>query len=401
MTPPVCVKSQMAEMVLDWRRVRAILLTHAHGDHSGGAQALRAATGAKVYAGQGDASVLRAGEPREAFFSTYHMRGHQTHPTTVDVDLTGGEIVTLGDARIQAIATPGHTPGSICYLLERGNLRALFAGDVIMMLRGDDKPRTELGKPLGTYSAYLAPRYRGDAQKSLASLRRLRAMAVPDLVLPGHPGADATPQDASLSQERWGSLLASGIHDMESLLSRYEADGPDFLDGVPKQLLPDLYYLGDFRGVAVYGFFTASKFFVVDAPGGPGLVEFLSSRLRRLGREPVAPTAVLLTSCGPDETAGLKELVERWHPLVVASPEGALSIEELCPSGTVVLPTSELAGKDWFEVKPIPLRGPRLRTLGLPGCVGRQVRVVFRSNSPQDQSRVGKEVDLRPHQRAG
>ena len=49
------VKSQMAELGLDWRRVRAILLTHAHGDHSGGAQALRQATGAKVYAGQGDA----------------------------------------------------------------------------------------------------------------------------------------------------------------------------------------------------------------------------------------------------------------------------------------------------------------------------------------------------------
>ena len=56
---------------------------------------------------------------------------------------------------------------------------------------------------------------------------------------------------------------------METLVARYEADGADFLDGVPKQLLPDLYYLGDFRGVAVYGFFASSKFFVVDAPGGP------------------------------------------------------------------------------------------------------------------------------------
>ena len=111
--------------------------------------------------------------------------------------LKGGETITLGDARIQAIATPGHTPGSVCYLLERGNLRAFFAGDVIMMLRGDEKPRTELGKPLGTYSAYLAPRYRGDAKESLASLRRLREMPVPDLVLPGHPGADVSPQSAS------------------------------------------------------------------------------------------------------------------------------------------------------------------------------------------------------------
>ena len=58
---------------------------------------------------------------------------------------------------------------------------------------------------------------------------------------------------------------------METLLARFEADGADFLDGNPKKLLPDLYYLGDFNGSATYGFFAASKFFLVDAPGGPGL----------------------------------------------------------------------------------------------------------------------------------
>ena len=138
------LKSQMTALGLDWKRVRAILLTHVHGDHSGGAEALRAATGAKVYAGAGDAQVLKDGQSRAAFFSTFFMPDHNPHPTTVDVALEGDKTLTFGDVRIQALAMPGHTPGSVCYLLERKNLRVLFAGDVIMMLRGDEKPRTEI-----------------------------------------------------------------------------------------------------------------------------------------------------------------------------------------------------------------------------------------------------------------
>jgi glyoxylase-like metal-dependent hydrolase (beta-lactamase superfamily II) len=358
------LKSEMAKLGLDWKRLRAILLTHIHGDHTGGAEALRSATGAKVYAGAGDVPVLKSAQPREAFYSTYFMPNHSPHPTTVDIALKGGETIAFGDTRIQALATPGHSPGSICYLLERKNLRALFAGDVIMMLKGDENPRDELRKPLGTYSAYLSPRYRGDAKDSLASLRRLRSLPVPDLVLPGHPAADATPQSPCLTQKRWESLLDRGIRDMETLVARYEADGEDFLDGNPKQLLPDLYYLGDFRGVALYGFFASSKFFVVDAPGGAGLVEFLNASLRRLGREPVAPTAVLLTACGALETAGLKELVKKCHMQVVASPEGLEGLKESCPAGTILLSADELPDKNWFPVKLIPLRGRGLAPVG-------------------------------------
>ncbi len=174
-----------------------------------------------------------------------------------------------------------------------------------------------MGKPLGTYSAYLAPRYRGNAGDYLASLRRLRALPVPDLVLPGHPGADPTPQSPSLSPRRWNALLDDGIREMEILAARYRADGPDFLDGVPKALLPELYYLGDFGGTAVYGFFAGSRFFLVGAGGQPGLVAFVKARLRQLGREPADPAAVLLTSGGRGVRAGLREIVENCRADVV------------------------------------------------------------------------------------
>ena len=74
----------------------------------------------------------------------------------------------------------------------------------------------------------------------------------------------------------------------------------------------------------------------------------MNASLRRLGREPVAPTAVLLTACGAGETAGLKELVEKCHTQVVASPEGLESLKESCPAGTIILSADELPGKGGF-----------------------------------------------------
>jgi glyoxylase-like metal-dependent hydrolase (beta-lactamase superfamily II) len=108
------LKSQIAILKLDWKKVGAIFLTHTHGDHCGSAESLRAATKAKIYAGEGDVLVLKAGRPREAFFSMFHMPNNTPHSTTVDVPLKGNETFDFGDTRVRAVGTPGHTPGSIC-----------------------------------------------------------------------------------------------------------------------------------------------------------------------------------------------------------------------------------------------------------------------------------------------
>jgi glyoxylase-like metal-dependent hydrolase (beta-lactamase superfamily II) len=347
------VKSQMEDLKLDWRALIAIFLTHAHGDHCGGAQALREATKATVYAGAGDVPVLEAGQPREAFFSTFYMPDRVPHATTVDIALEGDERIDYGDTIVKAIATPGHTPGSTCYLIERDALRMLFAGDVIMMLQGDAKPRSELSKPLGTYSAYLAPRYRGNARDFLASLRTLSSLPVPDLVFPGHPRADGAPQSPCLSQNRWKSLLDHGIHDMELLQARYQADGADFLDEHPKSLLPGLHYLGAFHNCSVYGFLAAGELYLVDAPGGPGLVEFVERGLRQLGLTPRPATAVLLTSCDPLKTAGLAELVNSYHVRIIAAPQAIPLLEKACPTGAIFLSASDPAA--WRELSAVPI----------------------------------------------
>lgn len=355
------LKAQMARLNLDWKRIQAVLITHAHWDHAGGAEHIRAATGAKVYAGIGDAGVLRAGGPREALYSAFPLpAAARFHPTTIDVELKGGERIKLGDVTFLALATPGHTPGSICYLMERDGRRVLFGGDVISMLEGDEKSPARIWRPLGTYSTYLPPRFRGDARSYLASLRMLRTLPAPDLVLPGHPRGDPTPQTPQLPPERWEAILDRGIAEMRTLAARYETDGADFLDGEPKQLVPDLFYLGDFHDAAVYGFIASSKLFLVDAPGGPGLLPFVQSRLLKLGRKPDRPAAVLLTSCDPPSMAGLADLVRTCHPAVVAPSTELDHVMKACPPGTVLLPAEKLADQAWFEVSFLPIRGTGL-----------------------------------------
>ncbi len=351
------LKSQMAELGLDWNKIRSILITHCHGDHSGGAEQLRGATGAKVFAGAGDADVLRSGGPREALWSIFYQPSNAPHSTTVDVELAGGEAIDFGDVHFRALSAPGHTPGSTCYLMERNGLRVLFGGDVIFMLRGDERPTSHVRKALGTYSAYLAPHYRGDAGAFLNSLIALRGLAVPDLVLPGHPCSSAARESPQLSQERWESLLDGGINDMRVLMARFAADGRDFLDGEPKQLLPELYYLGEFQGASVYGFRAGSRFFLIDAPGGAGLLAWVRVRLKQLGAPAADPTAVLLTSCGGESIAGLKDVLTQARASVVAGSAGLEVIREACPPGTVLIAAEDLPEKGWFEGRVVPLCG--------------------------------------------
>ncbi len=353
------LRTQMARLGLDWRKIRAIFLTHAHGDHSGGAQFLRDATHAKIHAGAKDAAVLTAGGPRELkVFSTFYMPDQSTHPTTVDVPLKGAEKLGMdGGVFVFPIATPGHTPGSMCYLVLKDGLRLLVTGDIVMKLRGDETKHDELSKPLGTYAAYLAPKYRGNASELLVSLKRLRAMASPDLVLPGHPSADPAPETPCIAPSRWRELLDDGIRDMRQLADRLEADGPDFLDGEPKALLPGLYYLGEFRGAAVHGFVASDKLFLVNAPGGEGLAEFVAKTLKTLGATVASPTAVLLTDAGPLETAGLANVVRASHASVVVAPQAIAAIKSLCPAGTEVLSTEELSAKGWFPITVVTLHG--------------------------------------------
>lgn len=89
--------------------IKILLSSHEHIDHAGGLKALRAATGAKLFARAEAAEALTSGEPHP----TDPQRGSLSPFEGVPVSRTvrDGEVLQLPGVRMTAHATPGHTPG--------------------------------------------------------------------------------------------------------------------------------------------------------------------------------------------------------------------------------------------------------------------------------------------------
>lgn len=109
-------------------QVDYLLITHCHFDHTGGAADLRVRFGCAVVAHELDAAAL---ENANSTLTAAHWYGTTMTPLPVDVKLAGDRSrITLGGRQVEAIHTPGHTPGSVVYLVESEGRRVLFGQDV-------------------------------------------------------------------------------------------------------------------------------------------------------------------------------------------------------------------------------------------------------------------------------
>lgn len=97
-------ESEKVFPALESLRVRGIGITHRHGDHWGGIDALVAKTGAPV-----------------------HCHADDVADRAVAGTLADGDVIEAGSLRVRVLHTPGHTPGSICLLVE-GHL---LSGDTL------------------------------------------------------------------------------------------------------------------------------------------------------------------------------------------------------------------------------------------------------------------------------
>ncbi|MDR0840371.1 MAG: MBL fold metallo-hydrolase [Christensenellaceae bacterium] len=139
----------------------AVLLTHCHFDHIMGVAALQR-QGAKVYIGEPDAQGLR-----DEAHNLGNGRIYAIEHCEPDVLLHDGDTIDAAGFHLRVIATPGHTKGGVCYLLESDG--TLFSGDTLFY---QEVGRCDLRG--------------GDAWEMHRSLGRLTALPGDYAVLPGH-----------------------------------------------------------------------------------------------------------------------------------------------------------------------------------------------------------------------
>ncbi len=175
-------------------RLKWILCTHTHQDHSPGARALKAATGAQVL---GYGEVPLDGRQDEAF--------------APDRALRDGDTVDCGEFRLRAVHTPGHASNHLCYLLERE--RWLFTGDHVMQ-----GSTVVISPPDGDMIAYLG------------SLDRLLALDLAALA-PGHGHLIEKPH------EEVRRLIAHRMKRERKVIDAFAARNPATID----DLLPLAY----------------------------------------------------------------------------------------------------------------------------------------------------------------
>ena len=121
---------------LDPTDITHVLLTHSHADHAGGAAWFRGKLGANVSIGAPEAEVLRSSDLMDwgldiAIRDGIYPADYRFPNCVPDGVLEGGETFTFGDLTLEAILTPGHSPGSVCYLMRGRGRTALFSGDVV------------------------------------------------------------------------------------------------------------------------------------------------------------------------------------------------------------------------------------------------------------------------------
>ena len=160
--------------------VEYVFNTHGHYDHSNGNKAVKKLTGKT-------ALLLGDTDPQTGIAVTHDAR------------------FPLGDLEIVVLHTPGHTEGSVSYIVEVDGKRVVFSGDAIYDegqvwdVYSLQKGFSKGGRGIGGYHGFM-----GDRWRLVESLGRIKDLG-PDLVVPSH-----------------GNLMEDPARAIDTLVTRFE-----------------------------------------------------------------------------------------------------------------------------------------------------------------------------------
>lgn len=149
------------ELMFDITKLKNIVNTHCHFDHTGGDKKFRDWLKAEISAHEADQQSLETG-----INTLSKIFGETAKTVTVDNVLRNGSIIKTANFSFEIISTPGHTPGSICLYEKKKKL--LVSGDTLFE---NSIGRTDL--PGGSQS------------QMLKSLKKLSKYNI-EYLLPGH-----------------------------------------------------------------------------------------------------------------------------------------------------------------------------------------------------------------------
>ena len=197
---------------VDW-----VLETHIHADHLSGAPYIRETLGGKAAIGKDVTTV------QEAFKGVFNLKDLATDGSQFEHLFADTEAFLVGDIEAYVIATPGHTPACVTYVI--GD--AAFVGDTLFM--------PDFGSARTDFPGGSAPQLYDSIQKILALPDDTRLFMCHDYKAPGR---DVYAWETSVAEQR-----ADNIH-INDKVSRDEfvamREGRDSQLGMPKLILPSL-----------------------------------------------------------------------------------------------------------------------------------------------------------------
>ena len=168
------IKRELKSLSVDPGRVSAVLLTHSDFDHTGGISLFHNAT---VYLSHNEEQMITKKTSRK-YRIVYNGRIKGKYTLLRD-----DSEITIGPIHIRAIETPGHTPGSMSYLLDGA---VLFTGDAFRILKGKVQP--------------IGPFFNMDQNTHIESIKKVAQLKNIQLLLTGHRGYSSAFEDA---MEHW------------------------------------------------------------------------------------------------------------------------------------------------------------------------------------------------------